>query len=85
MKLAKINMWTSRSMSWSRTPRRRGKHERPDARHDAAAGPAARKGFAAIDDVRGLLAVASDQDEAAYERAGYVSAMRKARDVYEPR
>ncbi len=45
----------------------------------------ARKGFAAVDDVRGLLAVPSDQDEAAYERAGYVSAMRNANSgMYEP-
>ena len=38
----------------------------------------ARKGFAAVDEVRGLLAVPPDGDEAAHERAGYVSAMREA-------
>jgi dihydroorotate dehydrogenase (fumarate) len=45
----------------------------------------AHKGFASVDDVRGLLAVPSDQDEEAYERAGYVSAMRKANSgIYLP-
>jgi len=44
-----------------------------------------RKGFTAVDEVRGLLAVPSDQDEAAYERAGYVNAMRKANSgIYQP-
>ena len=37
----------------------------------------ARKGFAAVDEVRGLLAVPPGADEAAHERAGYVSAMRR--------
>jgi len=37
-----------------------------------------RKGFTTVDEVRGLLAVPSDTDEAAYERAGYVSALRAA-------
>jgi dihydroorotate dehydrogenase (fumarate) len=45
----------------------------------------ARKGFAAVGDVRGLLAVPSDGDEAAYERAGYVGALREANsDIYGP-
>jgi dihydroorotate dehydrogenase (fumarate) len=45
----------------------------------------AQKGFAAVDDVRGMLAVPSDADEAVYERAGYVSAMRKANTgIYQP-
>ena len=45
----------------------------------------ARKGFADVDAVRGLLAVSQDTDEAAHERAEYVSAMRAAnRGVYEP-
>jgi dihydroorotate dehydrogenase (fumarate) len=38
----------------------------------------ARKGFESIDEVRGLLAVPADADPAAYERAGYVTAMRAA-------
>ena len=38
----------------------------------------ARKGFAAVDELRGLLAVPSEADEADYERAGYVGALRQA-------
>ena len=38
----------------------------------------ARKGFDAVSDVRGLLAVEHEADAAAYERAGYVTAMRAA-------
>jgi len=38
----------------------------------------ARKGFQAVEDVRGLLAVPPEADGAAYERAGYVTAMRAA-------
>jgi len=37
-----------------------------------------RKGFSSVGELRGLLAVPSSEDEAAYERAGYVSAMREA-------
>ncbi len=37
-----------------------------------------RKSFQAVDEVRGLLAVPQEADAAAYERAGYVSAMRAA-------
>jgi dihydroorotate dehydrogenase (fumarate) len=37
-----------------------------------------RKGFGAVDEVRGTLAVPSDADAAAYERAGYVRALRAA-------
>ncbi len=45
----------------------------------------AQKGFAAVDDLRGLLAVAPDADGAAFERAGYVSALRDAnRGIYDP-
>ena len=45
----------------------------------------ARKEFAAVDDLRGLLAVPPDADEALYERAGYVGAMREANsDIYGP-
>jgi dihydroorotate dehydrogenase (fumarate) len=38
----------------------------------------ARKGFATVDEVRGLLAVPPQADAAEYERAGYVTAMRAA-------
>ncbi len=38
----------------------------------------ARKGFSSVDEVRGLLAVPLEIDEADYERAGYVSALRAA-------
>jgi dihydroorotate dehydrogenase (fumarate) len=37
-----------------------------------------RKGFEAVGELRGMLSVPSDADEAAYERAGYVSALRAA-------
>jgi dihydroorotate dehydrogenase (fumarate) len=38
----------------------------------------ARKGFAAVDKLRRLLAVPPGTDGAVYERAGYVGAMRQA-------
>jgi dihydroorotate dehydrogenase (fumarate) len=38
----------------------------------------ARKGFQSVDEVRGMLSVPAAADEAAYERAGYVTAMRAA-------
>lgn len=38
----------------------------------------ARKGFRSVDDVRGMLSVPRDVDEAAYERTGYVQALRAA-------
>jgi dihydroorotate dehydrogenase (fumarate) len=38
----------------------------------------ARKGFTALDEVRGLLSVPAETDESAYERSGYVTAMRAA-------
>jgi dihydroorotate dehydrogenase (fumarate) len=45
----------------------------------------AQKGFAAVDDLRGLLAVDPDVDGGAFERAGYVGALRDAnRGVYDP-
>ena len=44
----------------------------------------ARKGYASVDDVRGLLAVPADTDQAAYERAGYVRAMRDANGAHRP-
>jgi dihydroorotate dehydrogenase (fumarate) len=37
-----------------------------------------RKGFQSLDEVRGMLAVPPDADQAAFERAGYVTAMRAA-------
>jgi len=37
-----------------------------------------RKGFAAVDQLRGMLAVPPGTDEAAHERAGYVGALREA-------
>jgi dihydroorotate dehydrogenase (fumarate) len=36
------------------------------------------RGFAAVDQFRGMLAVPPDTDETAYERAGYVTALRAA-------
>ncbi len=45
-----------------------------------------RKGFRSVDDLRGMLAVPTPSDRAAYERAGYVSSMRAAnRGAYAPR
>ncbi len=45
----------------------------------------ARKGFAAVDELRGHARRAARQDEAAYERAGYVSALREANSgIYGP-
>jgi dihydroorotate dehydrogenase (fumarate) len=38
----------------------------------------ARKGFESLDQLRGMLSVPGEADEAAYARAGYVSAMRAA-------
>jgi dihydroorotate dehydrogenase (fumarate) len=38
----------------------------------------ARKGFHSVDEVRGLLSVPAVADGVAYERAGYVTAMRAA-------
>jgi len=38
-----------------------------------------RKGFASVEDFRGMLAVPSDIDESEFERAGYVSALRAAK------
>jgi dihydroorotate dehydrogenase (fumarate) len=44
-----------------------------------------RKGFDAVDGLRGLLAVPPGTDEAAYEREGYVGALREANSgSYEP-
>ena len=44
-----------------------------------------RKGFQAVNELRGMLAVPADADEAAYERASYVTAMRAANvGMYQP-
>jgi dihydroorotate dehydrogenase (fumarate) len=44
-----------------------------------------RKGFASVDEVRGMLAVPRDADEAAHERAGYAAAMQAANaGIYDP-
>jgi dihydroorotate dehydrogenase (fumarate) len=45
---------------------------------DGLTGWMERKGFAAVDELRGLLSVPSGADEAARERADYVSALREA-------
>ena len=43
-----------------------------------------RKGFAAVGDLRGMLAVPPDADKALYEREGYVGALRDANSgIYE--
>jgi dihydroorotate dehydrogenase (fumarate) len=42
----------------------------------------ARKGYAAVGDLRGMLAVPVGTDQAAYERAGYVRAMRDANGAH---
>ena len=41
-----------------------------------------RKGFARPEEFRGRLAVPVGVDQAAYERAGYVAALQKARSTY---
>jgi hypothetical protein len=38
----------------------------------------ARKGYASVSELRGILAVPADTDRAAYERTGYVRALRGA-------
>ncbi len=43
-----------------------------------------RKGFSAVADVRGLLSVPADADQAAYERGGYVTGMRAANRGHGP-
>jgi dihydroorotate dehydrogenase (fumarate) len=44
----------------------------------------ARKGFGSVAAVRGLLAVPDGTDQAAYERAGYVTALEEANKGYGP-
>ena len=43
-----------------------------------------RKDFSTVADVRGLLAVPADADEAEYQRAGYVNALQTAEWSYHP-
>ena len=51
---------------------------------DGLSGWMARKGFAAVADVRGLLSVPAGTDGAAYERAGYVTALQAANRGHGP-
>ena len=44
----------------------------------------ARKGYTSIGELRGMLAVPADADQAAYERAGYVRALRAANSAHSP-
>jgi dihydroorotate dehydrogenase (fumarate) len=44
----------------------------------------ARKGFGSVAEARGLLAVPDGTDQAAYERAGYVTALKEANKGYGP-
>ena len=43
-----------------------------------------RKGFSTVADFRGLLRVPPEQDQSGYERAGYLTAMREATQLYGP-
>src|SRR6516162_2262878 len=51
---------------------------------DELSGWMARKGFGSVAEVRGLLAVPDGTDQAAYERAGYVTALAAANRSYGP-
>ena len=52
---------------------------------DGLTGWMARKGLRSVNELRGMLSVPVDADRSAYERAGYVSAMRAAnRGAYAP-
>ena len=51
---------------------------------DGLSGWMTRKGFTALPEMRGLLAVTTGVGEAAYERAGYVSALQEAGRTYAP-
>jgi dihydroorotate dehydrogenase (fumarate) len=44
----------------------------------------ARKGFATVADARGLLSVPAETDQAAFERAGYVTALQAANQGHGP-
>jgi dihydroorotate dehydrogenase (fumarate) len=43
-----------------------------------------RKGFAAVRELRGILRVPVEQDQAGYERSGYITAIRTATNRYNP-
>jgi hypothetical protein len=45
---------------------------------DGLSGWMARKGFRSVDDLRGMLSVPHDVDQATYERTGYIRALRAA-------
>src|ERR1700722_14067594 len=51
---------------------------------DGLAGWMTRKGYASVGDLRGMLAVPAGPDQAAYQRAGYVRAMRDADGAHRP-
>lgn len=51
---------------------------------DELSGWMARKGFRSVGELRGLLSVPAGTDEAAYERAGYVTALDAANRGYGP-
>jgi dihydroorotate dehydrogenase (fumarate) len=51
---------------------------------DGLSGWMARKDFAAVAEFRGLLSVPADADQAAYERAGYVTVMQAANQGHGP-
>jgi dihydroorotate dehydrogenase (fumarate) len=51
---------------------------------DGLAGWMTRQGYACVGDLRGLLAVPGGTDQAAYQRAGYVRAMRDADGAHRP-
>jgi dihydroorotate dehydrogenase (fumarate) len=51
---------------------------------DGLSGWMVRKGYSSVGEMRGLLAVPPDADQAGYERAGYVRAMRTANNAPGP-
>ncbi len=53
-------------------------HEHAAVLLDGLTGWLTSKGFGSVDEVRGLLAVPAGTDEEAYERSGYVNAVREA-------
>ena len=72
-------------------PARRGRRRDDAPRRSCATGPStrrvlldglsawmARKGLRSVDELRGMLSVPTGADRSAYERAGYVSALRAA-------
>ena len=51
---------------------------------DGLSGWMVRKGYASVSELRGVLAVPAEADQARYERAGYVAAMRVANNAPGP-